>query len=149
MRILKGTVTGVLMAALALTLIAAPASVYAASSPTATQTATTQDQTITLKSSSKTVKAKKLKKKAQKIKLSATSDSGTAVTFAKKASSIKGSNKKATKNAKKYITYKSGKITLKKGLPKGTYTVSFKVSVAASTGYNAATKTVKYTIKVK
>ena len=43
----------------------------------------------------------------------------------------------------------NGKITVKKGLKKGTYKVKIKVSAAAVTNYNAAsaTKTIKVVVK--
>jgi len=44
---------------------------------------------------------------------------------------------------------KTGKVTVKKGLKKGTYKVKIKVSAAAVTNYNAAsaTKTIKVVVK--
>ena len=54
----------------------------------------------------------------------------------------------------KTLTYKitvskTGKVTVKKGLKKGTYKVKIKVSAAAVTNYNAAsaTKTIKVVVK--
>ena len=108
-----------------------------------------QDQTISLAKTSFKIKYKTLKKKKQTITLKATSSSGTAVAFGTAA--VKGTSKKLTKAAKKKIKfYKStGKITIKKGLSKGKYTLTIPVSVAASTGYNAASDTINVTIKVK
>ena len=53
---------------------------------------------------------------------------------------------------KKYfkINSKTGKVTIKKGLKKGTYRVSVKVSAAGNSNYNpSGVKTVSFKIKVK
>ena len=52
---------------------------------------------------------------------------------------------------KKYfkVNSKTGKLTVRKGLRKGTYVVKVKVMAAGNSNYNASAKTVKYTIKVK
>ena len=47
------------------------------------------------------------------------------------------------------IAKKTGKVTIKKGLKKGTYTVKVKVKAAKTRNYNALTKTVTFKIKVK
>ena len=52
-------------------------------------------------------------------------------------------NKNITVNAK------TGKLTVKKGSKKGTYKVKVKISAAAAGNYNAGSKTVTFTIKVK
>ena len=44
---------------------------------------------------------------------------------------------------------KNGKITVKKGLKKKTYTIKIKVTAAGNSAYNAKSKTVKVKIKVK
>ena len=44
---------------------------------------------------------------------------------------------------------KAGKITVKKGLKKGTYKVTVKAKTAAGNGYKAAKESKTYTIKVK
>ena len=44
---------------------------------------------------------------------------------------------------------KTGKLTLKKGLKKGTYKFKVKVKAAGNKYYNALTKTVKVTVRVK
>lgn len=61
---------------------------------------------------------------------------------------------KANYDFTKTLTYKitvskTGKVTVKKGLKKGTYKVKIKVSAAAVTNYNAAsaTKTIKVVVK--
>ncbi len=47
------------------------------------------------------------------------------------------------------VNSKTGKLTVKKGLRKGTYVVKVKVMAAGNSNYNASAKTVKYTIRVK
>ena len=44
---------------------------------------------------------------------------------------------------------KTGKVTIKKGLKKGKYTVSVKVNAAGNNNYKALTKTVKLKVRVK
>ncbi len=97
--------------------------------------------TLTVKGKTATFKAKSLKKKAQTIdvkKALAVSKAQGKVTYAKKSG-----NKKITVNKK------TGKITVKKGLKKGTYKVYVKVTAAGNAYYKASAKTVKVTIKVK
>lgn len=93
---------------------------------------------IKVKATKKTLKVKKLKKKAQTIAAGVSVNSRGKLTFKK----VSG---------KKNITVnkKTGKITVKKGTKKGTYKVKVKVSAAAAGSYNAGSKTVTYTIKVK
>lgn len=79
----------------------------------------------------------------------------------KKNVTIKCSDVLTVKNAKGKVTYKktsgnskitvsgSGKITVKKGLKKGTYKVKIKVTEAGNSCYKQASKTVTVTIKVK
>ena len=43
----------------------------------------------------------------------------------------------------------NGKITVKKGLKKGTYKIKVKISSRATANYNAGTKTVFVTVRVK
>ncbi len=96
-----------------------------------------------------TVKVKKLKvslkklKKKKKLKFSV-----------KKALDIKNAQGKLTykkvKGSKKIkVSKKTGKITVKKGLKKKTYTIKIKVTAAGNSIYKAKSKTVKVKIKVK
>ena len=52
---------------------------------------------------------------------------------------------------KKYfkVNKKNGKITVKKGLKKGTYKLKIKVTAAGNANYNAGSKSVTVKIKVK
>ena len=96
--------------------------------------------TLRAKGKKPSVKAAKLKKKNQTVKrakaLTVRNAQG-AVTY------------KKAKGNKKITVAKNGKITVKKGLKKGTYKVKIKVTAAGNSNYNKATKTVTVTIKVK
>ena len=96
----------------------------------------------TVKASAKTasVKLAKVKKANQVIKRAnaiAVSGAKGTVTYAK-----------ASGNAKIVVNTKTGNLTVKKGLAKGTYKVKVKVKAAGTANYKAATKTVTVTIKV-
>ena len=54
---------------------------------------------------------------------------------------------KASGNSKITVNKSTGKVTVKKGLKKGTYTVKVKVKAAGNEYYKASTKTVTFTIK--
>ncbi|MDO4859772.1 MAG: Ig-like domain-containing protein [Bacillota bacterium] len=112
----------------------------------------------------KTVKvsAKKLKKKAQKIKrtkaISLSKGKGTvtyvkgAVTY-KKAKSVRMTKKQLKKYRKNLkgkfvIAKKTGKITVKKGLKKGTYKLKVTVKCSGNASYARYTKKVTVTIKI-
>ncbi|MDO4859953.1 MAG: Ig-like domain-containing protein [Bacillota bacterium] len=106
----------------------------------------------TIKAKGKTVKAKytKVKKKALKIKKT----KAFKVTKAKgKVTYKRGkitAKKKLLKQAKKKIKIaKNGKITLKKGLKKGTYKVKVKVRAAGNKYFKAKTRTVTVKIVVR
>ncbi len=103
-----------------------------------TQTVTKQSQSLKkLTPTTKKLKASKLKKKKQTFKLKATINGQGKVTF-----------KKVSGNKKIKIS-KAGKVTVKKGLKKGTYKVKVKVSIAATGNYAAASTTKTIKIKVK
>ncbi|MBQ9059837.1 MAG: hypothetical protein IJ128_01670 [Firmicutes bacterium] len=100
-----------------------------------------QDQILKVTAKNKTFKAKALKKKKA---------SYTAVTVKNAKGKVTYTAKPANAKAKKALTFKNGKITVKKKTKKGTYKIKVTVKAAAATGYNAAapvTKTI--TIKVK
>ncbi|MBQ7740113.1 MAG: leucine-rich repeat domain-containing protein [Eubacterium sp.] len=56
---------------------------------------------------------------------------------------------KKLKGNKKIVVNKNGKITVKKGLKKGTYKIKINVKAAGTVSYKSAVKTVIVTIKVK
>ena len=96
--------------------------------------------TLTVKGKTATVKYSSLKKNNQTVAQK------NAFTISKAQGKV--TYKKSSGNSK--ITVSSaGKITVKKGLKKGTYTVKVKVSAAGNATYTAATKTATVTIKVK
>ncbi len=96
----------------------------------------------TLYAKGKTVKVKKatVKKKSVKIKRA------KAITVKNAVGAL--SFKKAKGN-KKITVAKNGKITVKKGLKKGTYKIKIKVTAAGNDEYKAVTKTVTVKIRVK
>lgn len=92
------------------------------------------------------IKAKALKKKARKFSFSkAAKVSGAKGSVSYSLVSVKKSK------FKKYfkINSKTGKIKVKKGLKKGRYKVKVKVTAAGNARYEAASKTVTLTVKVK
>lgn len=102
---------------------------------------TTQKKTNTLVAKGKavTVKYSKLKKKNQSLSR-------------KKVITIKNPqgalSYKKSKGNKKITVSKAGKITVKKGLKKGTYKVKIKVTASGNENYKALTKTVTVKITV-
>ena len=107
-------------------------------------------QTFTIAKAKNTLVAK-AKSKTNKVKWARVETANRIIkrTKAFKVSKAKGTvtYKKASGN-KKITVSKAGKITLKKGLQKGTYTVKVKVTAAGNANYKKATKTVKLKIKV-
>ena len=96
--------------------------------------------TLSAKGKKPSVKAAKLKKKNQTVKRAkalAVRNAQGAVTY------------KKTKGNKKITVAKNGKITVKKGLKKGTYKVKIKVTAAGNANYKAKSKTVTISIKIK
>lgn len=96
--------------------------------------------TMTVKGKTVKVSKTKVKKKAQTIKVT-------------KAFTVKGNNGKVTykkKSGNKKITVsKAGKVTVKKGLKKGTYKVKVNVTAAGDANHNKVTKPATMTIKVR
>ncbi len=98
------------------------------------------NNTLTLKAKSPIVKFSKLRKKSQTVALKkwiTVSKAQGKVTYKKT-----GGNKKITVS-------KAGKITVKKGLKKGTYKIKVKVTAAGNSSYKAKSKTVTVKIKVE
>lgn len=103
-------------------------------------TVTKGANTLTAQGKTVTVKFAKLKKKNQTVKRAKAID----ISNAQGALSFK-----KVKGSKKITVAKNGKITVKKGLKKGTYKITVKVTAAGNNIYDSATKTVTVTIKVK
>ena len=119
---------------------------------------TVKKKANTLKVKGKTIKlrAKKLRKKSRTIKRAnaiSVSKAKGSVTYQKVQVSKKNKNKKYIKKAKyaKKITVnrKTGKITVKKGLKKGTYKLKVKVTAAGNDKYKPAKKTVTVKIRIR
>ena len=92
------------------------------------------EQTITAKGLSKTFKAKQLKKAKKTFEIKASAE--TALSY-----------KVTKKNAK--LKFKNGKVTVKKGTKKGTYSMQVKITAKANAAYQSAEKTVTIKVKVK
>ena len=95
---------------------------------------------LKVKAKTATVKFSAVKKKAQTLAVSkvlAVSRNQGKVTYVK-----------AGGNAKITINKTTGKVTVKKGLKKGTYGVKTKVTAAGNANYKALTKTVTFKVKV-
>ena len=104
----------------------------------------------------------KLAKKANPIKVTARKVSFSAKRLKKKAQSISGKKVFTVKNSKGTVKYKktsgnkriivnakNGTVTAKKGLKKGKYRISVKVTAAGNSTYKAGTKKVTVTVNVK
>ena len=100
---------------------------------------TAKDQILKVTAKNKTFKAKALKKKKA---------SYTAVTVKAAKGKVTYKATAVGKKAKKALTFKNGKIIVKKKTKKGTYKMKVTVTAAAATGYNASAPVTK-TIIVK
>ena len=105
---------------------------------------------LTIRPKTVVIKYKKLKKKAQMLAVT------KVIKFTKKTSDKKTymllSARKGSKSFKKYfkINKITGKVTVKKGLKKGTYNVKVKVKALGNRNYKAsAVKTITFKVKVK
>ena len=94
--------------------------------------------TIKVKTTAKNYKYTTLKKKAQAFTMGATVNSKGTLTY-----------KKLSGSSAITVNSKTGKVTVKKGIKKGTYKAKIKVSAAAKGNYKAGSKTVTVTVKVK
>ena len=98
---------------------------------------------ISVNGKTATVKYKKLKKKAQKLAVT------KVIKFTKKGQG-KLTYIKASGNKKITISKTTGKVTVKKGLKKGTYKIKVNAKAAGNANYNAsAVKAVTFKVKVK
>ena len=93
--------------------------------------------TIKVSPLTKTFKAKALKKAKKTFALKAKVNSKAKASF------------KKTSGNKKITVSKAGKVTVKKGLKKGSYKIKVKVTAPATKAYKAVTKTFTITVKVK
>ena len=93
---------------------------------------------IKVKTTAKNYKYTTLKKKAQAFTMGTTVNSKGTLTY-----------KKLSGSSAITVNSKTGKVTVKKGIKKGTYKTKIKVSAAAKGNYKAGTKTVTVTVRVK
>ena len=97
---------------------------------------------MAIKAKSAKVKYSKVKKKAQALAVS------KVIKFSKKGQGTL-TYAKSSGNKKIAINKKTGKVTVKKGLKKGTYKVKVKVKAAGNANYSASAKTVTFKIIIK
>ena len=98
---------------------------------------------LSIKAKTATVKYSKVKAKTQKLKASK-------VIKTTKKGQGKMAYTKAKGNKKISIAKKTGKVTIKKGLAKGTYKVKVKVKAAGNKNYKASkVKTITFKIRIK
>lgn len=97
--------------------------------------------TLTAKAKTATVKLKAVKKKTQKVKRT------KVIYIAKNKGAV--TYKKVSGNKKITINKKTGLVTVKKGLKKGTYKIKTKVMAAGDANHKALTKKVTFRIKIK
>jgi hypothetical protein len=102
-----------------------------------TVTVTAAAQPMTVKAATKTAKQAALKRKAATVAPLTVSKAQGKVTYAKSSGASALS-----------INSTTGKVTIKKGTKKGTYTMKVKVTAAGNTKYKSGSKTVTVTIKV-
>lgn len=121
-----------------ITIYAASSSNYNAASKTVTVKVTKPAPTIKVKTTSATVKYANLKKKAQSIALGASVNSKGTLSYQK----VSGSSAVT-------VDKKSGKLSVRKGTKKGTYKVKVRVRAAVKGKYNAGSKDVTITVRVK
>lgn len=97
---------------------------------------------MTVKANAKTVMFAKAKKKAQAVT--------KAVAVKKAQGKLAYKNVSTTKAAKKLkVNAKTGKVTVPKGIKKGTYKVKVKVTAKGNANYSSGSKIVTVKIKVK
>ena len=120
-----------------ITITAAAKGNYKAATRTVTIKVAKAAPTIRTKVGTKNIKYTSLKKKAQVFTLGTTVNSKGKLTY-----------KKLTKSSAISVA-SNGRITVKKGAKKGTYRVKIRISAAARGNYNAGSRTVTVTVKVK
>ena len=134
----KGRVTIKAAGTAKITIAAKATSSYKAATKTLTVKVAKAAPVLKTKITSKNVSYSALRKKAQVFTLGASVSSKGTLTYAKTAGSSAFTVNKT-----------NGKITVKKGLKKGTYKIKVKISAKATANYNAGTKTVLVTVRVK
>lgn len=134
----KGRVTIKAAGTAKITITAKATSSYKAATKTLTVKVAKAAPVLKTKITSKNVSYSALRKKAQAFTLGTSVSSKGKLTYAKTAGSSAFTVNKT-----------NGRITVKKGLKKGTYKIKVKISAKATANYNAGTKTVLVTVRVK
>ncbi len=134
----KGKVTIKAAGTAKITIAAKATSSYKAATKTLTVKVAKAAPVLKTKITSKNVSYSALRKKAQAFTLGTSVTSKGKLTYAKTAG-----------NSAFTVNKTNGKITVKKGLKKGTYKIKVKISAKATANYNAGTKTVLVTVRVK
>ena len=134
----KGKVTIKAAGTAKITITAKATSSYKVATKTLTVKVAKAAPVLKTKITSKNVSYSALRKKSQVFTLGASVSSKGTLTYAKTAGSSAFTVNKT-----------NGKITVKKGLKKGTYKIKVKISAKATANYNAGTKTVLVTVRVK
>ena len=134
----KGKVTLKGVGTATITVSAAATGNYKAASTKVTIKVAKGTPAIKVKTTSRTLKVAAVKKKAQKITLGASVNSKGKLSF-----------KKTSGNKAITVNTKTGALTVKKGLKKGTYKVKVQITSKATGSYNAGKKTVTVTVRIK
>ena len=134
----KGRVTIKAAGTAKITITAKATSSYKVATKTLTVKVAKAAPVLKTKITSKNVSYSALRKKAQAFTLGTSVSSKGKLTYAKTAGSSAFTVNKT-----------NGRITVKKGLKKGTYKIKVKISAKATANYNAGTKTVLVTVRVK
>lgn len=134
----KGNVAIKAAGTVTITISAKASTDYKAATKTMTVKISKAAPVLKTKITSKTIAYNTLKKNAQVFTLGASVNSKGTLTYTK----VSG-------NSAFTVNKTNGKITVKKGLKKGTYKINVKISAKAKGNYNAGSKTVSVTVKVK
>lgn len=134
----KGKVTIKGTGAVRITMTAKATSTYKAATRDLVIKVAKKTPSITTKISSKAISYNTLKKKSQVFTLGTSVASKGTLTY-----------KKLSGTSAITVNSKTGKFTVKKGLKKGTYRVKVQIKSAAKGNYNAASRTMTVTVKVK
>lgn len=134
----KGKVTIKGVGTVKITITAKASTSYKAATKTMTIKVAKATPVLKTKITSKAISYSALRKKSQVFTLGASTSSKGTLTYAK-----------ASGSSAFTVNRINGKITVKKGLKKGTYKIKVKIYSKATTRYNAGSKTVLVTVKVK
>ena len=134
----KGKVTIKGVGNVKINITANASTIYKAATKTMTIKVAKATPVLKTKITSKAISYSALRKKSQVFTLGASTSSKGTLTYAK-----------ASGSSAFTVNRTNGKITVKKGLKKGTYKIKVKIYSKATTRYNAGSKTVLVTVKVK